>query len=52
MEEITGREIETIPISNNQMKINVSAFPDGIYFYEIIDKANNIIDRGKFSVVK
>jgi len=50
--DITGKEIETMPILNNRIQVNVSAFPAGIYFYEIIDKANNIIDRGKLSVAK
>lgn len=50
--DITGREIETLPISNNQAQMNVTAFTAGIYFYEIINESATVVDRGKFSVVK
>lgn len=50
--DVTGREIETLPVLNNEIQVNISAFSSGIYFYEILDKSNTIVDRGKFSVVK
>lgn len=50
--DVTGREIETLPILNNEIQIDVPTFSAGIYFYEILDKSNTIVDRGKFSVVK
>ena len=50
--DITGREIETLPILNNEIHLNVSAFSTGIYFYEIINKSSSIVDIGKFTVMK
>jgi hypothetical protein len=50
--DIAGREIKTLPVLNNEVQVNVSGFSAGIYFYEISDNTNKIVDRGKFSVVK
>jgi len=48
----TGREIQTETVSNNIAHLNTTTDPAGIYFYEIIDKSNRIVGRGKFSVIK
>ncbi|HTA27937.1 MAG TPA: T9SS type A sorting domain-containing protein [Bacteroidia bacterium] len=52
LSDITGREMETLPIFNNEIRVNISGFPAGIYFYEIMNNSANIVDRGKFSVAK
>jgi hypothetical protein len=50
--DITGRELSSSLIYNNQVQINVSAYASGIYIYEVFDKSGNAVNRGKFSVVK
>ncbi len=48
----TGRQIQTGAIYNNAAQLNTIAYPAGIYFYEVVDKSNRVVDRGKFSVVR
>ena len=50
--DITGREIKTVPINNNTCQIYINNYPAGMYLYEIMDEANNVVVRGKFSVIK
>jgi hypothetical protein len=50
--DITGRTLSTLPVYNNQIQLNVSAYSSGIYLYNILDKSGNVLNRGKFSVVK
>jgi Secretion system C-terminal sorting domain len=50
--DITGRSLWDAPIYNNQVQLNVTAYPAGIYLYEITNKSGEITGRGKFSVMK
>ncbi|MGZ4034301.1 MAG: T9SS type A sorting domain-containing protein [Bacteroidia bacterium] len=50
--DITGRFIDSFVTSSDRMTVNTSNYPNGIYTYSLIDKKNNILNRGKFSVVK
>jgi hypothetical protein len=50
--DITGRLIESSPISSDHITINTSDYPDGIYFYSFFDKKKNAVNRGKFSVIR
>ena len=50
--DITGRTLSTLPVYNKQIQVNVSAYSSGIYLYNILDKSGNVLNRGKFSVVK
>jgi hypothetical protein len=50
--DISGKLINDYKIQNYSTNINTSAFAEGIYFYEVRDKTNCILTKGKFNVVK
>ena len=50
--DASGKLAGTYKIQNYTANINTSAFAGGIYFYEIRDKKNTVLTKGKFSVVK
>lgn len=50
--DITGRVINTYSVSSDRETINVSAYSKGMYTYSLLDKKNNVLNRGKFSVIK
>lgn len=52
MVDITGRVLSNLPIYDNQVQVNVSAYPSGVYMYEITGKSGEVRGRGKFSVMK
>lgn len=45
--DITGKLIKKIQISDKNAKIDLSKFPNGMYFYRIIDLNNQIMKFGK-----
>lgn len=50
--DATGKFIGAYKIQNYKVLVNTSLFPSGIYFYELLDKKNKSLTKGKFSVVK
>lgn len=50
--DITGKAIGTYSMNNNTMTINTQAYPNGIYFYRLLDNTGAQLNVGKFSVVK
>jgi len=50
--DITGRVLATTNVLNNLAQLNLSAYTSGIYLYQVFNRSGNIVDRGKFSVVK
>ena len=50
--DVSGKPIGVYKIQNYSTDINTSAFSEGFYFYEIRDKKNSILNKGKFTVVK
>ena len=50
--DVTGRLIDSSPVSTNHVIINTSDYMDGIYVYSLFDKKSNTLNKGKFSVVK
>lgn len=48
--DILGKEIAKSSVNESGNKINVSGFNSGLYFFQIINKSNQVIDSGKFSV--
>lgn len=50
--DISGKIIGWSMIQNYKASINTSSFAQGIYFYELIDKNEQILTKGKFNVVK
>jgi hypothetical protein len=47
-----GKLVGVYKIENYFTTININTFADGMYFYEICDKKENIITNGKFNVIK
>ncbi|MBI4929771.1 MAG: T9SS type A sorting domain-containing protein [Bacteroidetes bacterium] len=50
--DITGKEISSVAIHSNLTTVNTHAYSDGLYFYQLYNKAGNLIKSDKFSVVK
>lgn len=50
--DASGKQMGVYIIQNHCANINTMIFADGIYIYEIRDKKNKILTKGKFSVVK
>ncbi len=50
--DVSGKMMGWFKIENYIASINTSLFVEGMYFYEIVDKKEKILTKGKFSVVK
>ena len=50
--DITGRMIDYIVVSNDNVSINTSVFANGVYSYALVGKDNAILNRGKFTIAK
>ena len=50
--DASGRAMGQYKIQNYKANVNTSAFAEGIYLYDIRDKKNKILSKGKFNVVK
>ena len=50
--DASGKLVGIYKIQNYTSDINTSAFAEGFYFYEIRDKKNCVLTKGKFNVVK
>lgn len=50
--DVSGRLLGNYKIQNYNTNINTALFAEGIYFYEIRDRKNNPLTKGKFNVVK
>lgn len=47
-----GKKMAEIPVSNNKLTITLSDYYRGVYVFQLRDKGGNIVECGKFSVVK
>jgi hypothetical protein len=50
--DVSGKCMGTNKILNCSVNVNTSLFVSGIYFYEIGDKKNRILNKGKFNVIR
>ena len=50
--DASGKPMGIFKIQNYKAIINTSLFSSGIYFFEILDKKDKILTKGKFNVVK
>jgi len=50
--DVLGKPIGEYKIQNFTTKINTSTFTKGIYLYEIRDKKDRILTKGKFNIIK
>ncbi|MES2395211.1 MAG: T9SS type A sorting domain-containing protein [Bacteroidota bacterium] len=50
--DVSGKIIGWFKIQNHKASINTSSFAESIYFYEILDKKEQVLTKGKFSIVK
>lgn len=47
-----GKKMAEIPVSSNKITITLSDYYRGVYVFQLRDKGGNIVESGKFSVVK
>ena len=50
--DVMGKLAKTVTTRTKNQKVNIKSFTNGIYFYQLIDKSGQKIERGKFSVSK
>lgn len=48
----SGTIIDSQKLDVLNTEINTEIYPSGIYFYRILDEKKNVIDKGKFTIVK
>ncbi|MES2395210.1 MAG: T9SS type A sorting domain-containing protein [Bacteroidota bacterium] len=50
--DVSGKMVGRFKIQNYITSINTSLYTEGLYFYEIVDKKEKVLTKGKFGVVK
>ena len=50
--DVSGKTVGRSKIQDHNSNVNTGLFVEGMYFYEICDKNNKILAKGKFSIVK
>ncbi len=50
--DVSGKPTGVYKIQNYCAKINTTTFADGVYFFEIRDKKEKILTKGKFNIIK
>ncbi len=50
--DVTGRLIDTYSMQNNKADLQTTGFSPGMYFYTILSDTNEIMNRGKFEIVR
>jgi hypothetical protein len=48
--DISGRKIGSYNMLSNKASIQTSGFSNGMYIYQVLDKDNKVLNRGKFEV--
>ncbi len=47
-----GKKMAEMPISTSKITITLNDYYRGVYVYQLRDKGGNIVESGKFSVIK
>lgn len=47
-----GKKMADEPIANNKLSYNLDTYYRGLYIFQVRDKGGNIVESGKFQVVK
>ena len=47
-----GKKMMEVPVSNSKITVALNDYYRGIYVFQLRDKGGNIIESGKFSVMK
>ena len=47
-----GKKMTEMPVSNNKLTVTLNDYYRGVYVYQLRDKGGNIVESGKFSVIK
>lgn len=50
--DVAGRMVGSYPVSTTLTKIDIAAFANGMYSYSLIDKDDQLVNRGKFAIAK
>lgn len=48
--EITGKQVEKLPLVDGKLKLDVSEYNKGLFIYSIVDAGNRVIRSGKLAV--
>ena len=47
-----GKKIEDLQVTSEKMSVSLTDFYRGVYIFQLRDKQGNIVESGKFQVVK
>ena len=47
-----GKKMAEIPVNNSKLTVTLNDYYRGVYVYQLRDKGGNIVESGKFSVIK
>lgn len=47
-----GKKMAELPVTNNKLVITLTDYYRGVYVYQLRDKGGNVLESGKFSVIK
>jgi len=47
-----GKKVNELPINSNKITLSLNGYYRGLYVFQLRDKAGNIIESGKFQVLK
>lgn len=47
-----GKKVNEFPINNNKISLSLDGYYRGLYVFQLRDKAGNIVESGKFQVLK
>jgi hypothetical protein len=48
----TGKKAFETPVSTDKIKVDLTSFYRGLYFFQLRDRSGRIIETGKFQVVR
>jgi hypothetical protein len=47
-----GKKMQELPVNTNKITISLDSYYRGIYIFQVRDKNGDIIESGKFQVIK
>lgn len=50
--DITGKTLKTVKTNTNKVSMNLNAFANGLYFYNVIDSEGNTVATNRFVIAK
>lgn len=47
-----GKKIEDLKVTDQKMSVSLTDFYRGVYIFQLRDKEGNVVESGKFQVIK